>query len=87
MTAFDRNELGKSQFCGSPCDDLLHQKPVHRSCGVTAIKWSDETRIDQTYIVNIPSPGKYFKAFQKFDNVSAETKERGETGTGLRWRR
>ena len=78
MTAFNKNELGKSQFivCGSPCDDLLHQKPYCPSCGVTEIKWSDETHTDPAYIRNIPSMQKFFEAFTKFDNVSVETKER-----------
>ena len=72
--------MGKSKFivCGSTCDDLLHQKPYCPSCGVTEIKWSDETRIDPDYLRNIPSMQKFFQAFGKFNNVSAETKERRE---------
>ena len=80
VTAFNRNELGKSQciVCGSPCDDLLKKKPYCPPCGATEIKWSDETHIDPAYIRGIPSLQPFFVAFWEFDNVSAETKERRE---------
>ena len=80
VTAFDRSELGKSQFivCGSECDDLLTKVPNCPSCGRTEIKWSEETRIDPRWLANIPNMKKFFEAFTKFDQVSDETKERRE---------
>ena len=87
VMAFDCKQLGKSQFivCGSTCDDLLKQKPMCPSCGIVEeIKWSDETYVDPAYLRNIPSMHKLLAAFTKFDNVSAEIRERrGRMGLTL----
>jgi hypothetical protein len=78
-TAFDRGELGTSQFivCGSSCDDVLKKKPMCPSCGVIEeIKWSEETYVDPNHLRNIPSIQKFLEAFSAFDKVSARTKAR-----------
>ena len=67
VTPFNSKELGKTQFivCGNSCDEFLHQKPWCHTCGVTEIKWSEETYVDPSFVNNIPSMKKVFRSIRE----------------------